>query len=97
MDWIVLLAYLTISTNFRWYYRVTQQDSAPVHLALNTVQLLLCKTLNFLTPEPITVQSLTPLTMRFRESYSSMLQVRRLNNLSQRLVEVCQCNSTAFE
>ena len=61
MDWIVLVAYLTISTNFRWYYRVTynnfviQQDSALVHLALNTVQLLQCKTLNFLTPELITV------------------------------------------
>jgi len=28
-----------------------QQDSAPVHLALNIVQLLQCKTLNFLSPE----------------------------------------------
>ena len=50
-----------------------QQDSAPVHLAFNTVQLLQCKTVNFLLGYgPITVQSLTPLTMRFRKSYSSM-------------------------
>jgi len=41
----------------RCYYRVVynnfviQQDSAPVHLALDTVQLLQCKTLNFLSPE----------------------------------------------
>jgi len=30
---------------------VIQQDGAPVHLAFNTVQLLQCKTLNFLSPE----------------------------------------------
>jgi len=30
---------------------VFQQDSAQVHLAFNTVQLLQCKTLNFLSPE----------------------------------------------
>jgi len=35
-----------------------------VYLAFNTVRLLQCKTLNFLSPElwPITVHSLTPLT-----------------------------------
>jgi len=30
---------------------VFQQDGAPVHLAFNTVQLLQCKTLNFLSPK----------------------------------------------
>jgi len=30
---------------------VFQQDRAPVHLAFNTVQLLQCKTLNFLSPQ----------------------------------------------
>jgi len=41
----------------RCYYRIIynnfvfQQDGAPVHLAFNTVQLLQCKTLNFLSPE----------------------------------------------
>ena len=47
----------TISTNVKCYYSVVynnfvfQQDSAPVHLAFNTVQLLQCKTLNFLSPQ----------------------------------------------
>jgi len=56
-QWTVLLGYLTISTNVRCYYHfiynnsVLQQDSALVHLAFNTVQLLQCKTLNFLSPE----------------------------------------------
>ena len=58
-QWTValLLRYLTISTNVRWHYLVVynsfvfQQDSALMHLAFNTVQLLHCKTLNFLSPE----------------------------------------------
>jgi len=56
-QWTVLLGYVTISTNVRCSYRVIynnfviQQDSAPVHLAFNTIQLLQCKTLNFLSPE----------------------------------------------
>jgi len=33
--------------------------------ALNTVHLLQCKTLNFLSAVPVTVQSLTPVTTRF--------------------------------
>jgi len=44
-----------------------QEDSAPVHLAFNTVQLLQCKTFNFLSPEllpPLTVQNLTLLAAR---------------------------------
>jgi len=54
----ILMGYLTVSTNVRCYYCVVynhfvyQHDSAPVHLAFNTVQLLQCKTLNFLSPEP---------------------------------------------
>jgi len=53
----VLLGYLTISTNVRCYHYVFynnfvfQPDSVPVHLAFDTVQLLQCKTLNFLYPE----------------------------------------------
>jgi len=56
-QWTVLLGYLTISTNVRCYCCVIynnfvfQQDSAPVHFAFNTVQLLQCKTLNFLSAE----------------------------------------------
>jgi len=52
-----IMGYLTISTNVRCYCRIVynnvvfQQDSALVHLAFNTVQLLQCKTLNFLSPE----------------------------------------------
>jgi len=49
---------------------VFQQVSAEVQLAFTTVQLLQWKTLNFLYHSPTTVQSLTPLSMRF--SYSSM-------------------------
>jgi len=37
---------LVVDDNF-----VFQQDCAPVHLAFNTVQLLHCKTLNFLSPD----------------------------------------------
>jgi len=54
-QWTILLGYFTISTNVRCYDCVVynnfvfQQDSAPVHLAVNTVQLLQCKTLNFLS------------------------------------------------
>jgi len=56
-QWTVLLGYLTISTNVECYYRVVynnfvfQQDSAPVHLAFNIVQLLQCKTLSFISHE----------------------------------------------
>jgi len=62
----VLLGHLTISANVRCYYRVVyynfvfQQDSEPLHLALITVQLLHCKTLNFLSLE-LWPHSLTPL------------------------------------
>ena len=47
--WTALLGfgYLIISTNVRRYYRVVHL----VYLAFNTVQLLQCKTLNFLSPE----------------------------------------------
>jgi len=59
--WTLLLGYVTISkmldamiasfcNNF-----VIQQDSALVHLAFNTVQMLQCETLNFLSRE-LTVQ-----------------------------------------
>jgi len=59
MDRQYCLGYFSFSTNVRprCYYRVVynnlvfQQDSAPVHLALNTVKLMQCKTLNFLSPE----------------------------------------------
>jgi len=80
-QWTVLLGHLTISTNARCYYRIIynnfvfQQDSAPVHLAFNTVQLLQCKTLNFLSPElwPKNSPKLNCIvTMRFRESHRSM-------------------------
>jgi len=56
-QWTALPGYLTISTNVECYYCVIyssfvfQQDSAQVHFAFNTVQLLQCKTLNFLSPE----------------------------------------------
>ena len=56
-QWTVLLGYLAISTNISCYCCVIynnfvfQQDSAQVHLAFNTVQLLQCKPLNFLSPE----------------------------------------------
>jgi len=45
-QWTVLLGYLTVSTNVLCYYRlvynnfVFERDSASVHLAFNTVQLL---------------------------------------------------------
>jgi len=77
-QWIGLLEYLTISTNVRCYYHVIydnfvfQQGSAQVHLALNTVHPLQCKTSFLLSYGLITVHSLTLLTMRFRESHSSM-------------------------
>ena len=51
MDTITGISYYL---NVRCYYRIVynnfviQQDSALVHLALNAVQLLQCKTLNFL-------------------------------------------------
>jgi len=50
----------------RWWHFVFQQDSAPVHHAFNTVQLLQCKlsTSFLLTYDPITVQSLRPMTTR---------------------------------
>jgi len=63
-QWTVLLGYLTISTNVRCYYCIIynnfvfQQDSAPVHLAVKTVQLLQGKTVNFLSPELRPNQSL---------------------------------------
>jgi len=53
----VLPGYLTISTNVNCDYCfvynsfVFQHDSALVHLAFNTVQLLQCKTLNFVSPD----------------------------------------------
>ena len=53
---------------------VFQQESAPVHVVFNTVQLVQCKNINFiffLSYHPITVQCLTSPTIRFRE-----LQVR---------------------
>ena len=56
-QWTVLLRYLTMSTNVRCNYRVVyynfvfQQDESPVHLVFNTVQLLQCKNLAFLSPE----------------------------------------------
>jgi len=51
--WTVLLGYLTNSTYDRCYYNnfVIHQDSAPMYLAFNTVQLLQCKTPKFLSPE----------------------------------------------
>jgi len=55
-QWTVLLIYLSISTNIKCCYRIVynnfvfQQVTAQVHLAFNTVQLLQCKTLNFLSP-----------------------------------------------
>jgi len=55
--WAVLLGYLSTSTNVRCYYCVAynnfvnQQHNEPVHLAFNTVQLLQCLTLKFLSPE----------------------------------------------
>jgi len=78
-QWTVLLGYLTITTDITCYYcaiynnYVFQQNSAPVHLAFNTVQLLQWKTFNFLFPElwPITVQS-CPLTVRCRELYNTV-------------------------
>jgi len=54
--------YLTLSTNVRCHIKrvidydiVFQQDSAAVHLAFSTVELLQCKTVNF----PATVENLT--------------------------------------
>ena len=49
--------HFTISTNVKSYYRVIynnfvfQQDSVQVHLAFNTVELLQCRTLDFLSLE----------------------------------------------
>ena len=69
----------TSSANVRCYCCVVcnnfvvQQHSALVHLAFKS-KLLQCKALNFflLNYGPLTVQSLTLLTVRCRESYSSM-------------------------
>jgi len=53
---------------------VIQQDSAPAHLAFNTVHLLQCKTLNFPYPKlwPHNSPELVSADMRFRESQGSM-------------------------
>ena len=75
-----LLGHLTISTTVNCYYHVIynnfvfQQDSAQVHLAFNAVQLMQCKTVNFLSPElrSNNIQSLTQLTVKCSQSYSSM-------------------------
>jgi len=51
--WTVLQGYLLSQQMVDAVKRVVQdnqQDSAPVHLAFSTVQLLWCKTLNFLFP-----------------------------------------------
>ena len=54
-QWTVLFGYLTISANVSCNYSVIynnfvfHQFSAPVHLAFNTVQLLQCNTLDFLS------------------------------------------------
>ena len=80
--WIVLLGYLTILTNVRCYYRVVyndfvfEQDSAPdTRCTLNSTQSNCCSakfsTSFLMSYGPITAQSLTPLTVRFRESHSS--------------------------
>jgi len=72
--WAILLGYLTISTNVRLTTLSFSRTVHPVHLAFNTVQLLQCRTLNFLSPElwPHNCPELTPLTVRVRESYTSM-------------------------
>jgi len=63
---------------------VFQQDSAPVHMAFNTVQLLQCKTLNFLSPELWSHNSpklnSTDLKIkRVTQQHKYELQVKRLN------------------
>jgi len=60
---------LIVDNNF-----VLQQDSAPVHLAFNTVQLLQCETLNFLALELLTHNSpeLNSTDYEIRESYSGI-------------------------
>jgi len=53
---------------------VFQQDSAPVHRARDTIELLQRETPNFISPElwPPTVRTWTALITRFRESCSSV-------------------------
>ena len=71
MDSIPVISYY-LNKNVRCYYQVIYNNVFQ-HLAFNTVQLLQCKILNpfLLSYGPITVRSLTALTTRFRESYSS--------------------------
>jgi len=75
-----LISYLTISANVRCHCHVVyntyviQQDSAPAHLAFNTVHLLQCKTRDFPYPKlwPHNNPELNSTDMIFRESQGSM-------------------------
>jgi len=81
-QWTVglLLRYLTISTNVRWYYLVVYKIlsfSKTVHRCiLHSTQFNCCtaklSTSFLLSYGPTTAKSLTPLTTRFRKSYGSM-------------------------
>jgi len=73
--WDILLSQQMLDTIIASF--VFQQDSVPVHLAYNIVQSPTAVVQDselpyFLSYGPVTVHSLTPMTMRFRESYSSM-------------------------
>ena len=107
-QWSVQLGYLTISTNVRCNYHVVynnfvfQQESAPLRLlAFNTVQLLQCKPLNFLSSELWSHKSpelnSTDEIQGVIQQHEHELQVTRLNKSSQRVVEVWKCISTTFE
>ena len=72
----VLLGYLTISRNVRCYYCFIYNNKTVHRCILHSTQSNCCSaklSISFLLSYgPITAQSLTPWTMRFRESYSSM-------------------------
>ena len=75
-----------------------------MQLAFNTVYLLQCKTLNFLSPE---LWPRRPMSRAYFHWLQNLgihtaawvydLRVKRLNKLSQQLAEVRQCSKRAFE
>jgi len=71
---------------------VLQQGSAPVHLKFNTVQLLQCKIINFLSPELWSRNSPELHSTDYEiwgviQQHEHELRVTRLNKLSQRLLK----------
>jgi len=73
--------------------------SETVHFVFITVQLLQCKTLNFLSPElwPSNSPELKSIDCKISGVIQQHEHELQVNKLSQRLVEVWQWNCTAYE